>query len=181
MRTLLVIGSALVVLAALVQWFTVSQTRRERAADLPSGPANVLTLTHAVMNQTEGNTLRLQVWADKVTYSEERARAHLLNVRFVGYPTPEQEIPQDPIEGVAAEADIRGGTSLIELVGSVHIRQGARTELRGERLLYDYGAGLITSDEPVWIRHDRTFHEGATLHYSIPGQRARLTRPFVWE
>jgi len=43
------------------------------------GPVNVLTLTNAVMNQSEGNRLRIQIWADEAVYTENQERAHLNN------------------------------------------------------------------------------------------------------
>jgi LPS export ABC transporter protein LptC len=171
----------LLVLAALVQWLTMRQTLRERASDPAYGPANVLRLTHAIMHQTEGNALRVQVWADQAVYEEHRAATRLSNVRFTAYPRPERDMRPEPIEGVAAEAVVRGNESVLVLIGRVHITQGAHTELRGERLVYDYGQGLITSADPVWIRHEATVHEGTSLFYSIPEERIRLTRPLIWE
>lgn len=181
MRTLVLAGATLLFLAALVQLFSLRRTDQERESELTYGPANVLTLTHAVMSQTEGNELRIQVWADKAEYAEERSKARLLNVRFIAYPKPESGESQEPVEGAAAEAEVQGDASRLLLIGHVHIRRGEGTELKGERLLYDYRREKITSKDPVWMRHDKGIYQGDTLVYSVNKETIQLTRPFLWE
>jgi LPS export ABC transporter protein LptC len=180
LKTVLMAAGILLFLAALVQLLTIRQTLRERTA-AGGGPVNVLTLTNAVMNQSEGNTLRIMVWADAAVYSEDRARALLTNVRFTAYPKPEDGKAQEPVQGTSAQAEVRSRDARLELIGRVRIHRGERTEMRGERIVYHYRDGLVTSRDPVWIRNDRTIQEGQTLRYSVPEESARLTKPLLWE
>ena len=182
LKTVLAAVGILLFLAALVELLTIRQTLRERTAGGGGyGPVNVLTLTNAVMNQSEGNRLRIQIWADEAVYTEDQERAHLNNVRFTAYPEPESGKPREPVQGTSAEAEVRSKGARLELIGRVRIHQGEHTEVRGERIIYHYRDGLVTSKDPVWIRHDRTIQEGATLRYWISEERARLTRPLLWE
>lgn len=173
-------AAGLLTLTAVIQLLTYRDTIQDSDSQ-ELGPANVLTLTDSVMHQVEGDTLRMQVWAEQTIYVEERRRARLSRVRFTAYPSPEQKIPREPIHGVANQADVQGNGSIIDLEGDVHIAQGTKLEMRGQRLRYNHKTGLITSRDPIWMRNGATVQQGASAEYSIRDETLKMTRPQVWE
>jgi hypothetical protein len=179
-RTLVLAAASLVTLAALIQLFTYRETIQD-GEEREFGPVNVLSLSESVMHQVEGDALRMQVWAERTVYAEERQRARLFGVRFTAYPKPEQNVPQEPVHGNARDAIVLGSRSVIELEGAVHIYQGGTLELRGEQVRYDYRRGLISSKVPVWVRNGPTVQQGDSAEYSLPDETLHITRPLVWE
>jgi LPS export ABC transporter protein LptC len=181
LRTIAAGGGLLILAALLVQLLAVHQTLREASADGRYGPANVLRLEQATLNQSENGAIRTVVWADRVEYSQDQMESSLTNVRFVVYPDQRVEGSHEPVEGTAKLARVRGHAKTFVLIGDAHIFQGAQLELRGERLEYDYAGGEIRSPEPVWLRDGETISEGRTLTYSIRGRSARLERPKLYQ
>ena len=181
LRTIAVGAGLLILVALLVRLLALEQSLRDESEEGFSGRANVLQLEGATLNQSEGDGINTVVWADRVEYEETRMESQLTNVRFAVYPDARVQGSREPVEGSAKSARVRGNAKLIVLTGDAHIFQGARLEVRGERLSYDYGRGEIRSIDPVWLRDGDTFTEGQTLNYRIQERHAELSRPKLYQ
>ena len=181
LRTIAVGGGLLALAALLVQLLALHWSLRDESERDTAGRANVLRLEQAVLNQSEDDGIHTVVWADRVEYEEDRMESQLTNVRFAVYPDARVQGSHEPVEGTAKSARVRGKAKLLVLTGDAHIFQGAQLEVRGERLAYDYGRGVIRSSDPVWLRNGGTFTEGQTLNYRIKEQNAQLSRPKLYQ
>ena len=178
--TLLAVAGIAVFAVVLWQLLGVQDALEERQQEARYGPANVLTLTDAVLQQTENGGLRLIVWAEKAVYSEDTEQTLLEEVRFRIFPAANGGGPRETVEGTASLAQLNRKTKLLLLKEHVRILQGGHTEFRGRQLDYRYDTGVLATRHPIWVKQHGTVHLGSGMEYDMAEQRLVIQQPRIY-
>lgn len=178
--TLLAVAAIAAFAVVLWQLLGVQDSLERQQQEARYGPANVLTLTDAVLQHSDNGELRLMVWAEKAVYAEDAEQTLLEAVRFRVFPAANGGGIREMVEGTAGFAQLDRKSKLLLLKEGVHILHGGQIEFRGRQLDYRYDKGLLTTRHPIWVKQHGTVHQGSGMEYDMAEQRLIIQQPRIY-